>query len=260
MNSRLRPERPQPRQPDFVDDLPDDVALGSRRQGDVHHVLRRVVRAGVRIERVLEEARHQHPFVVREDVLGPVAVMHVEVDDRDPFEPMDLERMERPDRNVVEEAEAHRGRLARVVPGRAHRAERVREFLAHHAVGGVDHRAGRAQGRLPGVRVHRRVRVDGPVSLLWYAGFQPFDVRRVVRSDERFERRCRRIVMFQVRRDPNGNQVVVNRGQALRRLRVPRSHLVFRAGAVGEEPGMQHLSPFGPLFSAAFVWRLISQC
>ena len=68
--------------------------------------------AAVGIERVLERAHHQHALVVLEDVLGAVAVVHVEVDDRDALEAVRFERVRRGDGDVVEEAEAH-GAIAR---------------------------------------------------------------------------------------------------------------------------------------------------
>lgn len=74
---------------------------------------------------MLEEAAHQHALVVRERRFGTVAVMHVEVDDRDALEPVHVERMPRRDRDVVEEAEAHRARRLRVMAGRPHAAERI---------------------------------------------------------------------------------------------------------------------------------------
>ena len=60
------------------------------------------------IERVLEDADHQHPLVAGDDVLGAVAVVDVEVDDRHPLQAAHVERMPRRDGDVVEEAEAHR--------------------------------------------------------------------------------------------------------------------------------------------------------
>ena len=69
-----------------------------------------------------------------EDVLGAVAVMHVEVDDRDALESVRLQRVRGADRDVVEEAEAHRAPPLGVVARRAHGAERGLAFAAHHEV------------------------------------------------------------------------------------------------------------------------------
>ncbi len=97
------------------------AAVGVRGHRHVDHVRRRMVGAAVRIERVLEEADHQHALVVGEDVLGAVAVMDVEVDDRDALEAVHVERAARRDGDVVDEAEAHRARARRVMAGRTGR-------------------------------------------------------------------------------------------------------------------------------------------
>ena len=85
MNSICGSERAQPRQPDFVDHLADHIALGSGRKRHIHHVFRHVLGPGIRVERMLEETDHQHTLVSRQDLLGPIAVMHVEVDHRHPL-------------------------------------------------------------------------------------------------------------------------------------------------------------------------------
>src|SRR5512134_2349280 len=113
----LRTEGREPWQPDFVDDLPHDVALGSGRKRHVHHVFRRVVGAGVRIKRMLEKTDHQHALVVCQDLLGSVAVMNIEINHRDPLETVHLEGMARADRDVVQEAEAIAAALRAWWPG-----------------------------------------------------------------------------------------------------------------------------------------------
>ena len=70
---------------------------------------------------MLEDAAHQHLLVAGETILGAVAVVHVEIDDRHPFEAVGLQGMAGGNADVVEEAEAHgvgpfrrggRGRMA----------------------------------------------------------------------------------------------------------------------------------------------------
>ena len=65
--------------------------------------------------------------VVAEDRVGPVAVMDVVVDDRDALEAERALRGAGRDRDVVEEAEAHRPVLQGVMPGRAHERETAAE-------------------------------------------------------------------------------------------------------------------------------------
>ena len=54
--------------------------------------------AAARVERVLEDADHQHALVAGQDVLGAVAVVHVEVDDRHALEAVALQRIAAPRR------------------------------------------------------------------------------------------------------------------------------------------------------------------
>jgi hypothetical protein len=73
--------------------------------------------------------------VAGQDVLGAVAVVHVEVDDRHALAAVAFQRIARGERHVVEEAEAHGAAAAGVVAGRAHRAEGVLQLAGHHRVG-----------------------------------------------------------------------------------------------------------------------------
>ena len=112
------------------------------------------------IERMLEDARHQDALVAGDDVLGAVAVVDVEVDDRDALEAAHVERVARGDGDVVEEAEAHRLVARRVMAGRAHRAERVGDVAVDDRVGGGDGGAGGAQHRVQGAGRSDRVGVE----------------------------------------------------------------------------------------------------
>jgi hypothetical protein len=113
----LRAERLEARHPVRLDQLAHRRPARVRRDRQVDHVGALRHAAAVRVERVLEDADHQHALVVRDDVLGAVAVVDVEVDDRDALEPAHVERMARGDRDVVEEAEAHRRRRVAWWPG-----------------------------------------------------------------------------------------------------------------------------------------------
>jgi hypothetical protein len=61
-------------------------------------------------------------------------MVHIEVDDRDPFEAFFLERVRRCNPDIVENAEAHRAHLSRVVTAGPHGAERIYRPPGHHLV------------------------------------------------------------------------------------------------------------------------------
>ena len=63
-------------------------------------------------------AEKQNGRILVEDVLRAVAVMHVPVHDQDALQAVALDRVARPDCDVVEDAESHALFRARMVPGR----------------------------------------------------------------------------------------------------------------------------------------------
>ena len=93
----------------------DREATGGQRH--VAHVGSRLVGTAIRVERVLEDAAHQDPIVTGEAILGAVAVVHVEIDNRHPLQAVALQRVFRGDGHVVEEAEAHGFATGGMVPG-----------------------------------------------------------------------------------------------------------------------------------------------
>ena len=78
---------------------------------------------------MLEDRRHQHLLVALEDVLGAVAVVHVEVDDRHALQAVRVDRVARGDRDVVEDAEPHRPCAACVMARRADGTEYGFDFI-----------------------------------------------------------------------------------------------------------------------------------
>jgi hypothetical protein len=130
------------------------VVSRSRRERDVDRRLRLVFRppaAGV--ERPLVERDEQDRVVVAEDRLGAVAVVDVEIDDRHPLQPEPPLRRPGRDRDVVEEAEAHRPASERVMAGRPDEREAAAER-------GLDRGAGRERRRLERRRGAERVAVE----------------------------------------------------------------------------------------------------
>jgi len=99
---------------------------------------------------MLENAAHHHAHVLLDDVFRAIAMVHIEVDDRDALQAPGIERMAGGNGNIVEEAETHRACMLGMVAGRTHRTEGGRHFLLHHQVGGQHAGTGRAQRRLEG--------------------------------------------------------------------------------------------------------------
>src|SRR5205085_7266390 len=79
--------------------------------------------AAAGIERPLVHRGEEDRVVVAEDLLGAVAVVDVPIDDRHAPDPELGLGLPRSDRDVVEQAEAHRATGQRVVAGRADERE-----------------------------------------------------------------------------------------------------------------------------------------
>src|SRR5690606_3112450 len=99
-------------------------------------IQRRLVRRGVHDTRIAGE-----------DIGRAIAVMDIEIDDRDALDGMRGERVGGTDGDVVEQAESHRGVLRGVMAGRAYRAERTPPPRAEHRIdGGADGTGGAQRG------------------------------------------------------------------------------------------------------------------
>ena len=198
---------------------------------------------------MLEKTHHQHALVAGEDVLGSVAVMHVEVDDGHALQAVPLQRVLGADRDVVEKAEAHRAVVAGMVAGRAHRAEGVFEFARDDRVGGRQHRAGGTQRRVPGVRVHQGVGVDlgiaaaarlDVIGQLVAHPPQGGYVHARMRQFDVVGRSRRRVAALQHQPETAGQQPVLDRVEALGAFGMARPHFVSPAIGMREIPGFSH--------------------
>jgi hypothetical protein len=89
-----------------------------------------------------------HRGVALEDVLRAVAVVDVEIEDRDSGKPVRGERLSCACGHAVEKAEAHGALAFGMVAGRAHGAEGVAAIARDHRVDRRAGGAGRAQYRL----------------------------------------------------------------------------------------------------------------
>ena len=137
-----------------LDDVGERVQIllvpRARRQRHVERRLALLVRpAGAGIERPLVERGEEHRVVVPERRLRPVPVVHVEVDDRHAL----ASGCARRDRDVVEDAEAHRAIGQRMMAGRPHEREAT-------AARRLDRRSGGERRSLEGRVGRDRVAVE----------------------------------------------------------------------------------------------------
>ncbi len=160
----------------------------------------------------------EHRRVVEEDLLRPVAVVHVPVDDRHALDPALALRPAGGDRDVVDEAEAHRRAALGVVARWAQQRERVVELAVEHRLDGAQQAAGGQQ--------HRRVRArPGP---------------RAVPDLHPLAARHRREHRLDVRAGVGEPQLVLRR-----EARLELGHRVEHAAAREHAPGLGQ--PLGPL-------------
>ena len=109
----------------------------------------------------LVQTDEEHPGVVVEGILGPVAVVDIPVDDEHPLQPAHLERVGGRYRDGVEQTEPHPPPAQSVVSRRTHQEE-GRTGSGTRAVHGLDTGSGRQQGGF--VRGRRDDRVGVEVS------------------------------------------------------------------------------------------------
>ena len=242
----------EPRYPVGLDQLADLAAAGVGGHRQVDHVVAHRHAAAEGVELVLEDADHQDALVAGHDVLGAVAMVHVEIDDGHALEPAHLQRMPRGNRHVVVEAEAH-GRVAGgVVAGRADGAEGVLDAAVDHRIGGRHRRTGGTQHGLArggvdagvGVDGLRQAAVGGAVEHL----VQFTQIALAVGSLQVAARSQRRVHAGQRDVQAGGQQVILDRIEALRAFGVAGAHVVATAIGVGKVGSAHRRSPAG--------WRL----
>lgn len=115
---------------------------------------------GAGIERRLVRGGEKHAGVRPEYILGTIAVMHIEIDNRHAGKPVSLQRMKRANGGIGKKAEPHRRGFLRVMPRRAGGAENRLCLPFHHHI----HRqpigpCGAARGG-EGAGGHMRIRIQ----------------------------------------------------------------------------------------------------
>jgi hypothetical protein len=184
---------------------------------------------------MLEGRHHEHFRVAREDVLGAVAVVHVEVEDRDSLDAMRMDRVPGCDGDVVENAETHRARARRVMPRRPHAAERVLDFALHHQVDGEYACACGMQRGRQAVRIHCRVRVEVHGAGLRRGLPDRADILDRMDPGNLGIGGAWRLVPRKILGDPRCDHLVFDCGQARGAFGVMRAHVVLEAIGMGDE-------------------------
>ena len=109
---------------------------------------------------MLEGAHHESSLITRKYGLGAVAVMNIEIDQRDSLQSVMFQRMHRCNRHIIENAKTH-GAIARgVVPRRSHAAKCRARLAPNYQVRGQYRGAGRAHRGIEAARTHRRIRIQ----------------------------------------------------------------------------------------------------
>ncbi len=103
--------------------------------------------------------RIEEIWIVEENVLCAVPMMDVKIDNRDALDPMGRAGVQRADRNIVEQAEAHGSPPLGVVTGRPHGAESVSDTTFHYRIHGFHDGARRSERGFRRTRRHRCVGV-----------------------------------------------------------------------------------------------------
>jgi len=232
-------EIPQPGQNDLLEGFAElrPAVAGAQGRVDDGVVLAALAhRPGTRIERHLVGRAIHHAGIGPENLLRAVAVMDVEIDDRDALQAVPLLRMPRRDRHIVEEAETHGPRGLGMVAGRAHRHERIGGPFFDHLVDRQRRAAGPAQRRLEAAGRHGGVGIEPHESLLRGGRLDfPHIVERVAKRDG-FERGGRRLHAGEVL-ELLVFERLLDRAQTVGPFRMAGRGQVVEAGRVGDQQG-----------------------
>ena len=187
---------------------------------------------------MLKGRDHQHARIVAKDILGAIAVVHIEVGHHHPLEAVLLERVGRAHRDVVEKAEPHGPPALGVMPGRPHAAEGVARLASQHQIGRVHHGSGRAQRGAQRVRVHCRVRVQVHQAPARDAGLERIEVVLGMHPQQLLAGGRRGLALHQVADQARSNELVFDRMQPVRALGMMLPHVVQQAIAMANQGGV----------------------
>ena len=98
--------------------------------------------------------------ILLKNVLCPVAVMDIPVDDHHTGQMMPYLQVSGRDRDIIKKTEAHRTIGLGVMARRPHSAKRIRESSGHDSIGGRKRPFHGQQRRVIGSGRHHRIRID----------------------------------------------------------------------------------------------------
>ena len=244
----------QRRQPEVLDCFSEFRAAAVCCQWDIDHLFGSAFRSAIRIKRMLEGGYHHYPIISREDILRPVAMVHVEIDDRDTLKPVRNKGMGGADSNVVEETEPHRLPAAGMMSWGPHVAKGIVSIAANHHVRRLHHRAGSMKRGGQCIRVHCRIRIQMDDAVPRRRLGQGVDIAAIMDSQQLFSRGCRSCFADEMLEQADGDEVISNRRQSIRALRVVTAHVMQEAiGMMNERRSHALREPRTPPSAASYA-------
>ncbi len=116
--------------------------------------------AGTRIPRPLMQGDEVDSRVALDEGLRAIPVMHVPVDNEHAIRTMLPPRVLRRERNIAEDAEAHRRITKRMMPRRTNRAKAAHGAQVERHVDGIEHAPGRRRGGEPRALTRHRIGIE----------------------------------------------------------------------------------------------------
>jgi putative transposase len=205
-----------------LDRAAEVAAPTARGKRSVHDVVPVHVVIAVWIERVLETRTDEYLGPVLEHLDRAVAMMNVEIKHRDALDLRHRDRRRRPDCNMVEETEAHRGEHASSL---APRDERHGFFQS----------PGRQSGRAQRPRGHRRVTIKRDQPLLRHRSKEVIEICSIMDVLQRLPADEWRLPDLPVVEDLRLAEIAQDRLTAFRTLRMTGVHPVGVAVVVREK-------------------------
>src|SRR5579859_1419241 len=105
--NHLRGEFIQCRQPGVFHGGAEFRAAAIGRKRNIYHSPRTSLSTAIGVKRVLERRNHHHSLIGMENVFGSVAMVYVEIHDRNAFKPVRFNGVGRTHSDIVEKAKAH---------------------------------------------------------------------------------------------------------------------------------------------------------